>query len=150
MSLRLRQFGFAFAFAFAATASKASVTLIKRLCLFRVCDNIADATNPNDYVRELSLHFVVKLFVTTAWGPRWPPRWPSWWPRWPRWPFFVGGQDGSTYSARHPTFHFSPWANYLTYCHLVEGSWLGTQVSMAGYHLLAACPSCPNTYHASQ
>ena len=62
----------------------------------------------------------------------------------------VGGQDGSTYSARHPTFHFSPWANYLTYCHLVEGSWLGTQVNMAGYHLLAACPSCPNTYHASQ
>ena len=26
----------------------------------------------------------------------------------------------------------------LTYCHLVEGSSLGTQVSMAGYHLLAA------------
>ena len=38
-----------------------------RLCLFRVCDNIVDATNLNDYVRELSLHFVVKLFVTTAW-----------------------------------------------------------------------------------
>ena len=48
-------------YAFAATALslKASVTLIQRLCLFRVCDNIVDATNLNDYVRELSLHFVV-------------------------------------------------------------------------------------------
>ena len=45
---------------FAASASKASVTLIQRLCLFRVCDNIVD------YVRELSLHFVVKLIVTKA------------------------------------------------------------------------------------
>ena len=41
-----------------SSASKASVTLIQRLCLFRVCDNIVDATNLNDYVRELSLHFV--------------------------------------------------------------------------------------------
>ena len=28
----------------------------------------------------------------------------------------------------------------LTYCHLVEGSSLGTQVSMAGYHLFALLP----------
>ena len=57
-----------FGYAFTATvlSLKASVTLIQRLCLFRVCDNIVDATNLNDYVRELSLHFVVKLFVTTA------------------------------------------------------------------------------------
>ena len=34
--------------------------------VYSVCDNIVDATNLNDYVRELSLHFVVKLFVTTA------------------------------------------------------------------------------------
>ena len=50
----------------APSDSKASVTLIQRLCLFRVCDNIVDATKLNDYVRELSLQFVVKLFVTTA------------------------------------------------------------------------------------
>ena len=62
------QFGFAFAFAATALSLKASVTLIQRLCLFRICDNIVDATNLNDYVRELSLHFVVKLFVTTAWN----------------------------------------------------------------------------------
>ena len=49
-----------------ALSLKASVTLIQRLCLFRVCDNFVDATNLNDYVRELSLHFVVKLFVTTG------------------------------------------------------------------------------------
>ena len=64
VSLRLEwQFGFAIALGLAATALslKASVTLIQRLCLFRVCDNIVDATNLNDYVRELSLHFVVKL-----------------------------------------------------------------------------------------
>ena len=56
------------AFTFEATALslKASVTLIQRLCLFQVCDNIVDATNLNDYVRELSLNFAVKLFVTTA------------------------------------------------------------------------------------
>ena len=59
------EFGFAFG-AFAASASKAAVNLIQRLCLFRVCDNIVDATNLNDYVREPSLHFVVKLVVTTA------------------------------------------------------------------------------------
>ena len=57
------EFGFAFA---SASPSKASVTLIQRLCLFRVCDNIVEATNLNDYVRELSLRFVVKLFVKTA------------------------------------------------------------------------------------
>ena len=53
---------------FAATALslKASVTLIQRLCLFRVCDNIVDATNLNDYVRELSLHFVVTTAVNSA------------------------------------------------------------------------------------
>ena len=39
---------FGFAFAIGAVA-----TLIQRLCLFRVCDNIVDATNRNDYVREL-------------------------------------------------------------------------------------------------
>ena len=39
---------FGFAFAIGAVA-----TLIQRLCLFRVCDNIVDATNLNDYVREL-------------------------------------------------------------------------------------------------
>ena len=49
-----------------ALSLKASITLIQRLCLFRVCDNIVDATNLNDYVRELSLNFAVKLFVTTA------------------------------------------------------------------------------------
>ena len=59
------EFGFAFAIgAVAASNSKASITLIQRLCLFRVCDNIVDATNLHDYVRELELHFVVKLFVT--------------------------------------------------------------------------------------
>ena len=52
---------FGFAFAIGAVA-----TLIQRLCLFRVCDNIVDATNLNDYVREQILHFVVKLFVTTG------------------------------------------------------------------------------------
>ena len=66
--LRLSESETEFGFAFAALASKASVTLIQRLCLFRVCDNIVDATNLNDYVHELSLHFVVKLFVTTAWN----------------------------------------------------------------------------------
>ena len=49
--------------------------------------------------------------------------------RWPRW---VDLFCAPSYIS------LSPWANYLTYCHLVEGSWLGTQVSMAGYHLLAA------------
>ena len=39
---------FGFAFAIGAVA-----TLIQRLCLFRVCDNIVDATNLNDYVPEL-------------------------------------------------------------------------------------------------
>ena len=39
---------FGFAFAIGAVA-----TLIQRLCLFRVCDNIVDATKLNDYVREL-------------------------------------------------------------------------------------------------
>ena len=63
------EFDFASAIgAVAASDSKASVTLIQRLCLFRVCDNIVDATKLNDYVRELSLQFVVKLFVTTAWN----------------------------------------------------------------------------------
>ena len=48
------EFGFAFAIgAVAASNSKASITLIQRLCLFRVCDNIVDATNLHDYVREL-------------------------------------------------------------------------------------------------
>ena len=50
------EFGFAFAIAIGAVAasnSKASITLIQRLCLFRVCDNIVDATNLHDYVREL-------------------------------------------------------------------------------------------------
>ena len=36
-----------------AVAIGAVATLIQRLCLFRVCDNIVDATNLNDYVREL-------------------------------------------------------------------------------------------------
>ena len=57
------EFGFAFA---SASNASPSVTLIQRLCLFRVCDNIVDATNLNDYVRELSLQFVVKLFVMTV------------------------------------------------------------------------------------
>ena len=55
--LRLRRKGFVF---------EGSVTLIQRLCLFRVCDNIVDATNLNDYVRELSLHFVVKLTAVNS------------------------------------------------------------------------------------
>ena len=40
------EFGFGgLVFAFTSpSASKASVTLIQRLCLFRVCDNIVDAT----------------------------------------------------------------------------------------------------------
>ena len=44
------EFGFAF-----ASASKASpsVTLIQRPCLFRVCDNIVDATNPNYHCNSL-------------------------------------------------------------------------------------------------
>ena len=43
---RLSETEFGFAFAIGAVAA-----LIQRLCLFRVCDNIVDATNLNDYVR---------------------------------------------------------------------------------------------------
>ena len=43
------EFGFAFAIGGFAFAIGAVATLIQRLCLFRVCDDIVDATNLNDY-----------------------------------------------------------------------------------------------------